>query len=139
MSETGTGQAADPKMDAGNLYREETVSDLKVGTIRVLTPITPQGERDESRAVQYIGQASLYTPAGALPLNFELDADTLAAAVDAFEAGAKKAMEETMERLREMRREQASSLYVPGQEGGQGGGGPGGLGGGAPGGGFQIP
>lgn len=122
-------------MNADNLYREETVSDLKVGTIRVLTPITPDGERDEKRDIQYIGQASLYTPAGALPLNFELEADSLAAAVDAFEAGAKKAMEETMERLQEMRREQASSLYVPGQDG------PGGAGGagGAPGGGFQIP
>lgn len=135
MSQNETGQAPDPKMDARNLYREETISDLKVGTIRVLTPITPQGERDESRTVQYIGQASLYTPAGAIPLNFELDAESLAAAIDAFEAGAKKAMEETMERLREMRREQASSLYVPGQDGGQGGG----PGSGTPGGGIQMP
>ena len=127
----------DPKMDAANLYREETVTDLKVGTLRVLTPITPEGDRDETREMQYIGQASLYTPAGALPLNFELEARTLAEAVDAFEVGAKKAMEETMERLREMRREQASSLYVPGQ--GQGGGPAGGMGGQGGGGGIQMP
>ena len=136
MSEADNS-SQDPRMDADNLYREETVSDLKVGTIRVLTPITAEGERDEARDVQYIGQASLYTPAGALPLNFELEASTLAEAVAAFEAGAKKSMDETMERLREMRREQASSLYVPGQGGAGGGGmgGPGGQGGG----GIQMP
>lgn len=133
MSDTESSH--EPRMDASNLYREETISDLKIGTLRILTPITVTGEPDDAREVQYIGQANLYTPAGAMPLNFEIEADSLQAAVDGFEAGARQAMEETMERLREMRREQASSLYVPGQ-GGQGGGGAGGPAGG---GGIQMP
>lgn len=108
-------------MNADELYREEIITDRKVGTIRVLTPVTADGGADDKRDTLYIGQASLYTPGGALPLNFELDARTLAEAVDAFPDAANKAVEETMQKLQEMRRESASQLYVPGQ-GGQGGG-----------------
>jgi hypothetical protein len=71
------------------------------------------------------------TPAGALPLSFEIEAESLATAVAKFGAHAQRALAETMERLEEMRREQASSLIVPGSGGG-GGRGPGG-------GGIQIP
>ncbi|MBW3566617.1 MAG: hypothetical protein KY410_01440, partial [Proteobacteria bacterium] len=114
----------------------------RVGTIRVLTPVTAEGADDTSRNREYVGQASLYTPNGALPLNFELEATTLAQAVGKFPEAANKAVEETMRQLQEMRREQASSLVVPGQGGmggpGTGSKGPGGTGMGG-GGGFQIP
>lgn len=121
-------------MNSDELYREEVITDRKVGTIRVLKPVTANGDADDSRETLFIGQASLYTPGGALPLNFELDAKNLAEAVDAFPEAANKAVEETMEKLQEMRRESASQLYVPGQGGGQGGA-PGGQGGG----GIQMP
>ena len=128
--------ADDARMDIENLYREDTYTDRKVGTLRVLTPVTPDGSEDTSRQREYIGQASLYTPAGALPLNFELDATTLAEAVEKFPAAANRAVEETMQQLQEMRREAASSLVVPGQGGGLGGlGGLGNKGGG----GIQMP
>lgn len=103
-------------MDADHLYREETVTDRKVGMIRVLHPITAEGTPDNSRPTVFIGQASLHTPAGNLPLNFELPADNLAAAVAAFAGRADKAVEETMQKLEQLRREQASSLYIPGQD-----------------------
>lgn len=124
----------DARMDINNLYREDVYTDRKVGTIRVLTPVTPTGEEDPARDREYVGQASLYTPNGALPLNFELEAKTLAEAVEAFADAANKAVEETMRQLQEMRREAASSLVVPGQDSK----GPGGHGMGG-GGGFQIP
>jgi len=105
-------------MDAANLYREEIYTDQKIGTIRVMTPVTLAGERDESRAVQYVGQAQMMTPAGALPLTFELAADNLEKAVEAFSEGAAQALEDTMKELQELRRQQASQIVVPGADGG---------------------
>lgn len=119
----------DARVDTANLYREETVTDRKVGAIRVLIPIDVEGNEDSARQRVYVGQASVYTPAGALPLNFELEAGSLAEAIEKFPAAANRAVEETMKQLQEMRREAASSLYVPGQGGG----------GNNPGGGLQMP
>jgi len=111
-----------PQMHSEELYREESITDRKVGAIRVLHPVKADGSDDESRSVIYIGSAQMMTPAGALPLNFEIEAGSLSAAVEAFSSKAQKAMEETMEELQRMRREQASSIVVPGQEGGGKGG-----------------
>ena len=52
----------------------------------------------------------------------ESGGETLEAAVDNFGAAAEQAVEEMAARLEELRREQASSIVVPGQGGGQGGG-----------------
>jgi uncharacterized membrane protein len=81
------------------------------------------------------------TPVGALPLNFELEADTLEKAMEEFPDAAHKALERTMKELQEMQREQASRIVTPDQAGGMGGmgGQGGGFGGqGGPGGGFQL-
>lgn len=104
-------------MDSTNLYREDVYTDQKIGTIRVMTPVTADGEVDTARPVQYVGQAQMMTPAGALPLSFELNVDNLADAVAGFSAGAQVAMEDTMKELQEMRRQQASQIVVPGAEG----------------------
>ena len=109
----GPTNAPEPKMDANDLYREDIYSDRKVGTIRVLTPVKSDGTTDPARPVSYVGQAQIMTPAGALPLSFEIDAATLAEACERFAAGAKVAFEETMQELQEMRRQLASSIVVP--------------------------
>jgi hypothetical protein len=109
----GPTNALDPKMDANDLYREDMYSDRKVGTIRVLTPVRADGTTDPTRATSYVGQAQVMTPAGALPLSFEIDARTLAEACERFADGARVAFEETMRELQEMRRQQASSLVIP--------------------------
>jgi hypothetical protein len=109
----GPSNAPDPKMDAQDLYREDIYSDRRVGTIRVLTPVKSDGTPDPSRPTSYVGQAQIMTPAGALPLSFEIDAKTLAEACDRFADGAKVAFEETMQELQEMRRQQASSIVIP--------------------------
>jgi hypothetical protein len=131
-------ERGDPKMDAASLYREEIVTDRKVGTIRMLTPIKQDGAADSSRAVVYIGEAQLMTNVGTLPINFELEAQTLDEAVTKFSDAAKEAVERTMKDLQEMRRQAASQIVVP--QGGMGGlGGMGGPGGVPPGGKIQIP
>jgi hypothetical protein len=130
--------AQDPSnaaMNPDTLYRDEVVTDRAVGTIRVMTPITRMGEFDPSRKIEYIGQASIYTPAGSIPINFEIPADNLEQAVLGFAAAADKAVQETMEELNRIRREQASGLVIADSLPG-GGKGPAGFGGK---GGLQIP
>ncbi len=119
-------------MDASDLYREEIITDRKIGSIQRLIPLTEEGETDTSRPVRYVGQAQVYTPAGPLPLSFEIEAGSLKEAIGKFGPAAEKSVEETMQKLQEMRRDQASSIVVPGAEGGMGGMG------GAPGGKIQL-
>ena len=103
-------------MDPNALSREEVYTASRVGTIRVMTPVTIDGEVDDSRPVQYIGSTQIMTPGGALPLSFEIETDSLEGAVAGFGDGAKLAVERTMEELKEMQRQQASSIVVPGRE-----------------------
>ena len=137
MAQRPEDRAGDPKMDSKSLYREEIITDRKVGTIRVLTPIKSDGSTDTSRQVTYVGEAQLLTSVGTLPINFEIEAKTLDEAVTRFAEVAKDAVERTVKDLQELRRQAASSIVVP--QGGMGG--LGGLpGGGMPGGGkIQIP
>jgi len=113
------------EFDLTGLYREESFTDRKVGTIRLLTPVTETGETDSGRLMIFVGQTQVVTPAGALPLNFEIPGDTLAEAAKNFGGAAQKALEATADRLEELRREAASSIIVPdkgaGPQGGFGG------------------
>ena len=114
-------QETEVKMEADSLYREETYTDRRVGTLQILTPVKADGTTDESRQPVFVGQTQILTPAGALPLSFELEAASLEEAIGQFGDGAKAALAGAMQRLEEMRREAASSIIVPGS-GGQGGG-----------------
>lgn len=118
-------RAGDPVMDPKSLYREDVITDRKVGTIRMLTPLKSDGSTDASRAVIYIGEAQLMTSVGTLPINFELEAQSLDEAVSKFAGAAKEAVDRTMKDLQELRRQQASSIVVPqgGLSGVPGGGG----------------
>jgi hypothetical protein len=121
------------KMDASALYREETFTDNAVGTLRRLTPVTATGEPDPDRSYQFIGSTQVLTTAGPLPLSFEIPAESLAEATEAFGDAAKGAFEKTMDELKEMQRQQASSIVVPGA------GGMDPMGGGMGGGNIQMP
>ncbi len=109
----GPSTAPEPKMDSQDLYREDIYTDRRVGTIRVMTPVKADGTTDPTRPTSYVGQAQIMTPAGALPLSFEIDGKNLAEACENFAEGAKMAFEETMKELQEMRRQQASSIVIP--------------------------
>jgi len=125
------------QMDGNDLYLEESFTDRRVGSLQRLSPVTSDGEPDAARPVVWVGQTQVLTPAGALPLTFEIDASSLEDAVARFGDHAQQALESTMQRLEELRREQASSLIVPGSGGGIPGGGM--PGGGRAGGGFRLP
>ena len=116
------------KLDPAGLYKEETFTDRRAGTLRRLTPVTLEGATDPSRPVLFSGQTQLLTPAGVLPLVFELEAGTLGEALQQFPEGVKAALEQAIEEAREMRRESASRIVVP-EVGASVGPGPGGGGG----------
>ncbi len=103
----------DVKLDAAGMYREEVFTDRRAGTIRKLTPVTIDGAVDSARQVLFSGQTQLLTPAGVLPLVFEIEATTLKEALDKFPEGVKGALEQAIDEAREMRREQASRIVVP--------------------------
>ena len=104
------------KMDKNDLYREEVITDRRVGSIRVLTPVTEDGAQDKNRAIIYVGQAQMLTPMGAVPLSFGIEANSLSEAIDNFPDAANQALEQTAKELQELRREQASSIVIPGSE-----------------------
>jgi len=127
-------ESAQLKMDPESLYREDVYTDRRMGTIRVLTPVTPDGAPDPARPVLYLGEAQLVTSVGALPIAFEIDAGSLGEAAEKFAAAAEVGVERTMRQLQEMRREAASSIVIPDRvPPGMGGGGLGGPGLGGPG------
>jgi hypothetical protein len=100
-------------MDAASLYREEIVTDRKVGTIRMLVPITNAGTADPSRPTIYAGEAQIMTNMGALPVSFDIEAANLAEAVANYAEAARVGIERTMRELQEMRRQASSGLIVP--------------------------
>lgn len=103
----------EPEMDAAALYLEETITDRKVGAIRRLTPLKSDGERDAARPVLYLGQTEIMTNMGAIPINFEIEAKDMAAAVSGFGPAAAQAIERTVQQIQDLRRQQASQLVVP--------------------------
>lgn len=103
----------DLKVDVTSLYREETISDYKMATFRRLVPIKEDGTDDASRPVIYTASTSIYTQMGVIPLNAELEAKDLKAAIAEFPGAIKKAMEKLMEDAREMQRQEASRIVVP--------------------------
>ena len=105
------------QMDVSALVREEVVTDRKIGSIRVLTPITVDGMRDMNREVIYLGETQIMTQMGPLPISFEIKAKTLAEAVTGYDEAAKAGVEETIAKIEAMRREAATKIVTPGDAG----------------------
>jgi len=105
--------ATDAAMDATSLYREEIITDRKIGTIRLLTPVKSDGSPDAGRPTVYTGEAQVMTNMGALPVSFEIEAKNLAEAVANYGDAARAGIERTMHELQEMRRQAQSGLIVP--------------------------
>jgi hypothetical protein len=122
MANETAPRGVEAKMDAASLYREEIYTDRGAGTIRVLTPVTRDGGPDQTRPAIYVGEAQILTNMGPLPISFEIDAPTLGEAVQKYSAAAKEGIESAVRELQELRRQQSSSILVPGQTGGLPGG-----------------
>ena len=115
-------KSAELKLDPDKLYLEEVLTDRRIGTLRRLTPVTRDGAPDATRPVAYVGETQILTPAGSIPIAFEIEADSLGEAAEKFAALAKEAIDRTVRELQELRRQASSSIVVPqGPLGGGGG------------------
>jgi hypothetical protein len=104
---------SDIKVDPDSLFLEEVFTDRRVGTIRRLTPVTKDGKPDAGKQALYIGETQVLTPAGALPIGFEIPASSLGEAAQKFGDLAREAIERTVKELQDLRRQAASSIVVP--------------------------
>ena len=104
----------DLQVDAANLYREDTFSDLAVATLRRLTPVTVDGDTDASRPVMFIAETQLMSQMGPVPVSTHVDAANLKEAIDRFPEAIKRAVEQMMEEAREMQRRESSRIVTAG-------------------------
>ena len=104
-------------MDGANLYREESYTDLKAGTLRKLVPVTAAGLDDPTSQPIYTAATQVMTPGGVLPLSGEVEgAQSLEAAVAGFPATIKNAIATLRAEMEAMQRERASQIVVPGRD-----------------------
>jgi hypothetical protein len=109
--EADTGdETFDFKLDRNNLFQEETFTDVRNGSVKRFTPIRPDGTPDKSRKTIYLGQTSLYTPEGPLPLQNVIAAKDLAQAFKRFPEAMEEAVQRIMEEAKKMKDEKASPI-----------------------------
>jgi hypothetical protein len=110
----GEGMGKTARFNQQNLYREEIYSDMTVGSIRQMLPVKPNGEPDKARPALYMGQAQVYTQHGPMPVQFPIDAKNLPGAMEQFPAAMEAFVARLVEEAKEMQRQEASRLIVPG-------------------------
>jgi len=103
-------------LDDKNLYREEVFTDLRVGSIRQLTPVTSDGSRDMGRPMTYVGETQLMSQMGPLPVQAPIEADNLQEAMERFPAAIQTAVEAMINEVKELQRKEMSRIVVPGAE-----------------------
>ena len=102
------------QVDQQNLYREESITDLRVATIRRLIPINADGTDDISRPTQYIGSTQIISQMGPLPISAPIEAASLQEAIEKFPQAVKDAVDQMVEEAKEYRRQESSRIVVPG-------------------------
>ncbi len=112
-NETGLDQVT---FDSSNLYLEEVITDLRVGTIRRLTPLDADGNRDLGRPMMFFAQAQIMSQMGPLPVSGKIEATTLKEAVENYPQAVQAGIEALMEEAKEMQRQEASKIVMPGAE-----------------------
>ena len=105
----------DIKFNQDNLYREDSFTDLRVGSIRMLTPVTPDGTTDSTRTKMFIGQAQFMSPDGPLPIQGPIDAKSLAEAMEKFPQAMEQMLRHMIEEARELQNQKESNIIVPGK------------------------
>lgn len=116
MSEAEQSSVGEISVDPNSLYREEIFTDLRVATIRRLTPIRPDGTEDTSRAVMFVGQTTLLSQAGPVPVQCPIEATSLQEAWERFPAAVHQTVERMIEEAKELQRQEASRIVIPGRD-----------------------
>lgn len=103
----------DIKVDVDNLYREENYTDLKVASIRKMVPVKVDGSIDESRKASFVAQTNIMSQMGPVPVNCEIEVETLEEAIEKFPQAVQDAVNNMIEEAKDMQRKQASKIVVP--------------------------
>ena len=101
-------------VDLKNLYRDETFTDMNVASVRRLKPIKPDGTVDKSRDTIYIGQTSLMSNAGPLPVSAVIPASNLKQAFKKLPEVLKVEIEKIRDEFSKYETEQNTSIVTPG-------------------------
>jgi hypothetical protein len=117
VSEDARLPVSEIQVDTDNRYREEVFTDLKVATLRRLTPVKADGSRDETRPELWSGETQLMSQMGMVPVHAPIEAANLAEAIEKFPQAVADAVERLIEEAREHQRREASRIVVPGQPG----------------------
>ncbi len=116
----GAPNSIDFMVDKENLYREESVTDLKIATIRQLIPVKLDGSDDTSRESIFLGSTQLGTPQGPIPMQAKLEASSLEQALDLFPKAMEDETKKVVENLKRMQEEQKktsdSRIIMPGMQ-----------------------
>ena len=116
MSDPQVQPLSEIKLDETNLYKEEVFTDLRVGSLKQLTPVTKEGERDLARPMVYVGETQLMSQVGPLPVQTRIEAENLQAAIERFPAAIQTAVEAMIDEVKEHQRKEMSRIVVPGAE-----------------------
>ena len=106
-------QSAELKIDRGNLFKEETYTDLKVGIIKRMTPVKADGSVDKTRKSVFVGQTSLMTPNGPLPIQAVIQAKELQQAIKKFPEAMQASMERLAEEAKKYQEQQEAQIEKP--------------------------
>jgi hypothetical protein len=121
MSTADQTSEIDFVVDKNNLYREESITDLKVASFRRLIPIKEDGSEDPDRQTLYMGQTQLMSQQGPIPIQSSLNAGTLSEAIAEFPGAMKIALDEVIEKIKKIQQQQVqqqrdrSRIIVPGR------------------------
>ena len=106
-------------VDKNNLYREESITDLKVASIRRLIPVKSNGSEDTTRPSIFVAHTQLMTPEGPLPLQARLQANNLEEAMAEFPKAMQVALTEMIEEVQKLQQQNQakndSRIIVPGR------------------------
>ena len=100
-------------IDRSNLYIEESFTDLKVGTIKRLTPVKADGLEDKSRKTVFVGHTSVMTPNGPIPIQNVIEAKELAQAIKKFPEALQVAMDRLIEEVKKYQEQQQNQIQKP--------------------------
>jgi hypothetical protein len=96
--------AVDFTIERSNLYREESFTDLKVGSIRRLTPV---------RKKIFVGQTNIVTPQGPLPIQGVIQAKELQQAIKKFPEAMEAAMDRLIEEAKKYQEKEQTPIEKP--------------------------
>ena len=120
---TGAGgqpNRLDFNVDTDNLYRQESITDLKSANIQKFMPIKPDGSEDGSRETVYVGSTQLNTPQGPVPIQARLEASSFEEAMKRFPAAMEVETNKVVEAFKKMQeqaqKKQDSRIIVPGMQ-----------------------